>query len=268
MFTDIHCHPYDLARLFPENEEERRSLNVLTAASACSPDEFFYSEKLSSNAASNNAAQVFPCYGIHPQQLINKNSKSLLETLYKYVQEEKVFAIGECGFDLYENKYRQTEKIQEYFFDAQMEIALKFDLPVILHVRRAMHKIFSLTKKLSKCKAVIFHSWSGTYEEGLSLMRRGVNALFSFGNTIMLRHKKAIKSCALFPAERILTETDSPYQPRYNEKFSSWRDLSLILETSANLRTGAGNAVSSKELETQIENNFRKIFMGTSKNSF
>jgi len=244
MLTDVHCHPYDLARVFPEAEIEREKLGVLAAASACALEEFTFNEAL---------PNMLPCFGIHPQGLIKEN----IEILNKLAIEKRIAGIGECGYDLFED-FKETEAIQEEIFAAQLEIALKFDLPVILHVRRAMHKIFSISNTLAKCKAVIFHTWPGTPEEAFSLLQRGVNVYFSFGNVIMLNHKKAIKSCALLPAERLLTETDTPYAPRRGESYSSWKDLPLILETAAALRTEAGNSINAKDLETQIEINFKK----------
>jgi len=91
-------------------------------------------------------------------------------------------------------------------------------------------------------------------------LRHKVNVYFSFGNTITLNHKQAIRSCALLPIDRLLTETDAPYQTRRGNQFSSWEDLPLILETMSALRCEAGNNISKEELETQIELNFRKNF--------
>jgi TatD DNase family protein len=265
MLIDAHCHPFDLANIFPQAEEERRQHGVLAAASACNIEEFSYTEKLSRNALPEGAVPILPCFGIHPQQITNDkeqtaNFESLLKALGSLAGEKRIAAIGECGFDLYSAEFRETEKIQEEYFIAQIEIALKYDLPVVLHTRRAMFKIFALTKTLSKCKAVIFHSWPGTPEEAQSLLRRGINAFFSFGNVLMLNHKQAQQSCALLPTQRLLTETDAPWQPRRGMDFSRWSDLQLILEAAAALRSQAGNKISAKELETQIEINFHEAF--------
>jgi len=251
MLTDAHCHPVDLMRVFPESETERIRLGVLAAASACTPDEFLYHEKL---------PQVFPCFGIHPQYIsvrseMKASCDELLAFLHDSASTGRISAVGECGFDLYSDEFKETEKEQEDVFSRHLEIAVKYELPVVLHVRRAMHKIFAFAKTLAKCKAVVFHSWPGTCDEAESLLRHGINVYFSFGNIIMLNHKRAIKSCALLPAERLLTETDAPYAPRRGENFSSWKDLPLILETTAALRN-----TNAKDLETQIENNFRKAF--------
>jgi len=260
MFTDIHCHPFDLSGIYPEAEQERKQLEVLAAASACDIEDFTYIEQLSFNSALEGAPPLLSCFGIHPQifKVRKENidiNKQLLETLYLLISEKRIAAIGECGFDLYDSGFKETEKLQDYAFTAQLEAALRFDLPLVLHVRRAMNKIFAVTNILNKCKAVVFHSWSGTLEEANALLRRGVNAYFSFGNTIMLNHKQAMKSCALLPVERLLTETDAPYQPRRGEKFSRWADLPLIIEAAAILRKD-----DPKELEYQIESNFMGIF--------
>ena len=275
MLTDSHCHPFDTDGIFPETEQERRRLGVLAAASACLMEEFAHNELLAHNAALEQAAPILQCFGVHPQifkvmfadnrEQATKNKKkpvidNLLENLELLASQKRITAIGECGFDLYNCEFRESEADQERVFAFQLEIAVKYDLPVALHVRRAMHKIFPLTEKLLKCKAVIFHSWSGTYEEGAALLRKGVNAYFSFGNTIMLNHKQAMRSCALLPAERLLTETDAPYQPRLGQPFSQWSDIPLILEAAAALRCEAGNTITAKELETQTETNFRMAF--------
>jgi len=272
MLVDAHCHPYDLARVYSESEDERRRLGVITAASACFLEEFNYNTEIARNDNNNTEIdrKLFSCYAVHPQfpaleikngrSLTQKNIVSHLNILNILARDGKLAAVGEFGFDLYNTLYKKTEDIQNMIFSTHLETALKYELPVVLHVRRAMHKIFEHIKMLVKCKAVIFHSWPGTYDEGHALLRRGVNAYFSFGNIIMLNHKQAMRSCALLPAERLLTETDAPYQPRRGETFSHWADLPLILETAANLRTEAGNKINANELEHQIEIIFYKIF--------
>ncbi len=266
MLTDAHCHPFDLVSRFPQMEEERRRLGVLAAASAYGIEEFVFNEKLASAAAEDKAPALFPCFAIHPQlpAIIKKeiavNKKHFkfsedLDTLEKLAAAGRLAAAGECGFDLYNAEFKETESAQDEIFAAHLETALRYELPLVLHVRRAMHKIFAEAKTLAKCKAVVFHSWQGTFEEGEALLRRGVNAYFSFGNAILLNHKQAIRCCAFLPAERLLTETDAPYQPARGKSFSQWADLPAIIETAAVMRNE-----DAKKLEARIENNFRAVF--------
>jgi len=250
---------------------ERRQLGVFAAASSYNMEEFTHNEKLSHNAAADNTAPLLLCFGLHPQlpAVKIKNKETFTEkdlndsiiTLQNLATAGRISAIGECGFDLYNAEFKETEKIQDAIFASHLEIAINYNLPVVLHVRRAMHKIFAAAKTLSKCKTVIFHSWSGTLEEARALLRHGINVYFSFGNVIMLNHKQAIQCCSLLPLERLLTETDAPFQPRRGEKYSCWADLPLILKTMAELRSESANTViDMKELESQIEANFQAAF--------
>jgi TatD DNase family protein len=251
-------------------EQERRRLGVSAAASACEMEEFTHNETLAHNVAAENAAPLLLCFGVHPQLPAAKAANGglftetdlndSLETLRGLAAAGRIAAVGECGFDLYNAAFKETEKTQDALFAAHLEIAINYGLPVVLHVRRAMHKIFAAVKKLSKCKAVIFHSWPGALEEALSLLRRSINAYFSFGNAIMLNHKQQVQCCSLLPVDRLLTETDAPFQPRRGEKYSAWADLPLVLKTAASLRSEAGNGIDVNELEARIEMNFRKVF--------
>jgi TatD DNase family protein len=271
MLTDAHCHPFDLVRVYPEAEEERRRLNVLAAASSCDLEEFSYIEGLAGKAAAEGQADygqaaILPCFAVHPQSpalaaasgnKITENAiNESLETMQELAAAGRIAAVGECGFDLYNAQFRETETAQGQIFAIHLELALRYGLPLVIHARRAMHKIFAAAAVLKKCKAVIFHSWPGTLEEGVSLLRRGVNAYFSFGNVIRLNHRQAMRCCALFPVERVLTETDAPFQAPRGRDFSHWADLPLVIETAAVLRQAAG----AKELEAQIEANFRAAF--------
>ncbi|MDR0316295.1 MAG: TatD family hydrolase, partial [Treponema sp.] len=257
MLTDAHCHPCDLAEIFPGAEDERRQLGVMCAASATDLTEFEFCERLSRQAKTDGTVPLLPCFAVHPQ-LAAMEQLATLETL---ASQARLAAIGETGFDLFNEAFKKTETIQDELFAAHLEIALRYDLPLILHVRRAMHKVFAHSETLKKCRAVIFHSWPGTAGEGEALLKRGINAFFSFGTSIMLNHHQAMRCCALFPADRLLAETDAPYQALRGREFSSYGDLPRILEAAAALRREAGTSGSTtKELEKIVEDNFRSAF--------
>lgn len=251
MITDAHCHPFDLVKRHPAAEEERRG--VLCAASAWNGEQFYYHEELS---------RIFPmvlCFAVHPQLPaaaggVNGAGGAGLGLLETLAAEDRLDAVGETGFDLFDAAFRETEKEQERLFDAHLSLALRKELPLVLHVRRAMHKVFARSGELRKCRAVIFHSWPGTRGEGEALLRRGINAFFSFGNAVMLNHREAMRCCAALPAERLLAETDAPYQPLRGKAFSSWADLPGILAAFSALRGGTG------DMERVVEKNFRDAF--------
>jgi TatD DNase family protein len=129
-----------------------------------------------------------------------------------------------------------------------------------------MHKVFAHTAALKRLPAVVLHSYMGTAEEGMSLLRRGVNAYFSFGAAILLNHKTAIRACALLPLDHLLLETDAPYQPLRGREFSRWADLAAILRGAAKLRNEAGaGGGDPAELEAAADRNFAGVFFPDSK---
>jgi TatD DNase family protein len=269
MLTDAHCHPFDLGRLFPGAEDERRRLNVMCAASASGMEAFAHNEALSRNARSGRAAPVLPCFALHPQlpaaeKARDRDMRDGLETLALLAEQGRLAAVGETGFDLFNAAFRETEKIQDALFDAHASAALRHGLPLVIHARRAMHKVFARTPALKQCRAVIFHSWPGTAGEGEALLKRGVNAFFSFGAAVLLKHREAMRCCAVFPLTRLLTETDAPYQPLRGNAYSRWEDLPRILEAVVALRREASaqkaEACNTAEMENSIESNFRAAF--------
>ncbi|MDR1420052.1 MAG: TatD family hydrolase [Treponema sp.] len=259
MLTDAHCHPFDLVKLHPSSEGERRGA-VLCAASSWNREQFEYHEKICRDFP------LVPCFAAHPQlpasEMPEEEKAALikedLELLERLALEKRLGAVGETGFDLYDAAMRETEKIQDGLFEEHLSAALRGDLPIVLHVRRAMHKVFAQAGRLKKCRAVIFHCWPGTLGEGEALLGRGINAYFSFGTAVMLNHKEAMRSCASFPAERLLVETDAPYQRLRGKSFSSWADLPGILAAVAALRARAGKKEAALEIIT--EENFRRAF--------
>ena len=266
MLTDAHCHPYYLSKYIKISEQK---MKITAAASACELKEFLFIEKLSEDFLTQGNLKFLPCFAVHPQMPVyymergeysDKAINEKIELTEKLAFEKRIAAVGECGFDLFNNAFKETEALQDKIFSDNLDISVKFSLPVILHVRHAMHKIFPLAGRLKKCKAVIFHSWSGSFEEGMSLLHRGVNAYFSIGNSVLNGRKQTRKSCALLPAQRLLTETDAPYQNRQGCDFSQWLDLPLILEAVSSLRMEEGEKKSPHELESRIEENFKNIF--------
>jgi TatD DNase family protein len=264
MASDAHAHPFDLARHFPDAEQERRSLLIACAASAWNGEQFAYHRELAARARKEDAAPVALCFAIHPQLPAAKDAPPLaplLDLLEKTAAGALLNAVGETGFDLYDDAFRATEAVQDELFAFHLETALRYGLPMVLHIRRAMHKVFAHTASLKKLPAVVFHSYSGTPEEGEALLRRGVNAYFSFGASIKTNHRTAIRSSAALPLDHLLLETDAPYQPLRGREFSRWADLPIILQALAHIRREAGAPGGSPpELEARTDENFYRIF--------
>jgi TatD DNase family protein len=125
-----------------------------------------------------------------------------------------------------------------------------------------MHKIFPFAKQLKQLPAVVFHSWPGTRGEAEAMLRKGINAYFSFGSAALKNHREAIASASVLPADRVLLETDAPYQPLRGKEFSTWRDLSPICSCIASLRKDSGSPCGSpEELKERTAKNFFRVFI-------
>jgi TatD DNase family protein len=267
---DAHCHPFDLARKIAAGsadavaaiEAARIALKVPCAASAWGKEDFSYNESLAEKAV-QSGVPLFLSFGVHPQLLAADKAAaaSSLAMLSTLAEEKRLDAVGEIGFDLFDEQHRATEKEQDAIFRDELATAAHYDLPVILHVRKAMHKVFACKNTLKSIKAVVFHGFSGTDREALSLIAAGVNAYFSFGTAILNNHKKAQKAVSVIPARRLLFETDAPYQPPRGSAYSHYRDLPQILEKAAALRQEAANDFADPlALENLTDTQFLSLF--------
>jgi TatD DNase family protein len=249
-------------------------LGIPCAASAWNGEEFALHRDLAGRARSEGAAPMALCFAIHPQLPASPFAQArgaaaekeffrpLLELLETLALSSSLNAVGETGFDLYDQTFRSTEAVQDDLFATHLEIALRCSLPLVIHARRAMHKVFAHTGALKRLPAVVLHSYMGTAAEGDSLLRRGVNAYFSFGAAILLNHKTAIRACALLPLDHLLLETDAPFQPLRGREFSCWADLGAILRGAAKIRNEAGtDGGDPAELETATDRNFAGVFL-------
>jgi TatD DNase family protein len=261
MPSDAHCHIFDLAKFSDISNMKERCRSLKVAASAWNRKEFEFHEQFAQNVMKKTGgAAIIKCFAVHPQlPTVDPNEvETSLETMHILADETRLQAIGETGFDLFNDfhNYRLTEAVQDELFITHLELAVAKQLPLVLHIRRAMHKVFAYSNLLKKVPSVIFHSYSGTFEDGQNLLKRGINAYFSFGTTILLNHKTAQSACARIPLDRLLSETDAPYQPLRGEAFSHWGNLPDIVQGMLRLR-GEANI---EELTEKIEKNFQRAY--------
>lgn len=97
------------------------------------------------------------------------------------------------------------------FFEAQLDIALKNNLPVVIHSRKATEQVIQSIKNRPGLKGMI-HSYSGSYEQALQLINLGF--YLSFGGAITYKRATRLREIASkLPLENMLIETDAPDQP-------------------------------------------------------
>ena len=224
MISDAHLHLKQLLDISPDQADFIKENDFSGFCSCRNQAEVGFVENFIAENP-ETAEKLKISFGIHPQAPEEKE----LKTLERLISENRIAAVGEIGLDRFSAEFAQTFELQKKLFTAQLEIAEKAGLPVILHIRKAIQEVFGEIQQLKKIKKVIFHSYSGTAEEAETILHRGVNAYFSFGCALLNGHKKAIETVRSLPGERILTETDAPYQPKKGESFSKPADIPQIL---------------------------------------
>jgi TatD DNase family protein len=153
-------------------------------------------------------AGLFPVYGLHPMYL-DAHRKEHLAQLREWLERERPLAVGECGLDYFvEGLDREA---QSHYFEAQLQLAREFDLPVIVHARRAVDPVITAIRKVGNLRGVI-HSYPGSMEQARQLWDLGF--MLGLGGPVTYeRANRLRKLAAEMPLEHLLLETDSPDQP-------------------------------------------------------
>ncbi len=199
--------------------------------------------------------RLYVSYGLHPQSAGHINVKGNADFLENLLQQHKLHAIGEAGFDYFNEEFRKQAATQEEMFNLQLDLALQYNLPLIVHCRKANEKLFEYSKELKKVRAVLFHSFMGTPVEAKSLLNRGINGYFSFGKQVMNNNKKVIACVRELPADVLLTETDAPWQFLKGETHTPPQDIKKVFSAFCELR-----GQPEQELEAILKNNFINLF--------
>ncbi|MBQ6479061.1 MAG: TatD family hydrolase [Erysipelotrichaceae bacterium] len=187
---------------------------------------------------------------IHPQDLEEDHSLDRLNRLEKIIDEVKPDMIGETGLDYYSHPH--TKEYQQYFFRRQLEIACERDLPVDIHSRKATQDTLNILKQY-KVRGII-HSYSGSVETADLYLKQGY--YLSFGASILFKGaRRPAEVIRHVPLERLLIETDAPYQSPIKDKRHEPWDVIRIYKAIADMKQ-----VPLAELCRTVEMNFDRVF--------
>ena len=151
----------------------------------------------------------FPMIGLHPTSVDAGYEKELAVVAGHLAMPDGYVAIGEIGMDLYWDKTFLKEQL--IVFEKQIEWALEYHLPIVVHCREAFEYIYKVLEPYKKSGLKgIFHSFTGTSEEAEKLLEfpdfmLGINGVVTFKKSQLADVLKGI------PLTRIVLETDSPY---------------------------------------------------------
>ena len=205
MFVDTHAHldykyDYDLNEIIKKAKDN--NVNKIITISA-EPDSL---DKVVNISA--NYKNIYGSVGIHPHYA-DKYDEIIARKIIDFSKNEKIVAIGEIGLDYY---YNHSDKIiQKKVFEEQINIAVKQNLPIVVHIREAEHEAYEiLSPFFSSIKNILLHSYTGD----LHILKKFLDNGCFVGFNGMLTFKKSdnIRSLAEYvPLSQIVLETDSPY---------------------------------------------------------
>jgi TatD DNase family protein len=233
---DTHCHldaaefDHDREQVIQQAVESGVGVMVIPAVA---PNNFSRVADLS-----QQYAQCCYALGMHPIY-IDSISPSDLTKLHALVTrtlqfDNKLVAIGEIGLDFYVTKH--NKETQEYFFSEQLKLAKAYDLPVILHVRRAIDDVLKHLRRI-KVRGGIAHAFNGSMQQAEAFIDLG----FKLGFGGAMTHPRALKIREIakkLPLEAMVLETDAPdMAPAWlKQQHNSPKELLLIATELANLR--------------------------------
>ncbi len=178
---------------------------------------------------------VYGAVGIHPHDTKNWDAR-LSKHIEEFAKNEKVVAIGEIGLDYYYDFSPKEKQIDA--FRSQIELALKLNLPVIVHNREANEDIVNIIKEYAATglKAQ-FHCYNGTIEEARTLIQ--LHHFISFTGNITFTKADTLRDVVLkITPEHLLLETDSPFMTPipHRGKRNEPAYVKLIAEKIAEIR--------------------------------
>jgi TatD DNase family protein len=193
---------------------------------------------------------VLPMIGIHPSEIDNFKNEDLNQ-LEDFIKKEKIIGIGEIGLDY---TYKTDKNKQKEIFEKQLQLAEKYKLPVVLHIRETFNDIFEILKKFKVIP--IWHSCTGNLEEVEKFLEYG--GFISFSGIITFKNANRLREIVkIVPLERIFLETDSPYltpEP-YRDKINEPAYIKFVYQKVAEIKN-----IEIEKVSNIIRNNFENLF--------
>lgn len=206
MFIDSHAHLY-----LPQFEEDIDE--VIQRAIDSNVQKIFLPNIDSSTteamyALSDKYPEVcYPMMGLHPCS-VKENYKEELAHIKEIKETRKIYGVGELGVDLYWDKTFEKEQI--IAFQTQIEWAIEWKLPIIIHSRDALHLTIDIVENMKHPDLTgVFHCFAGTLEQAERI--RAVGFYLGVGGVATFKNGGMDKTLPDMDLNGIILETDSPY---------------------------------------------------------
>lgn len=208
MLIDSHCHlPDNLAEAEAaiKRAKEEGVLGCINIGTSLE-------DNIKAAEISDHFLNVHTSIGIYPNSDLAHDPEFLVKELEKQVDIlPKIVAIGECGLDITDWEEQRPLEQQLELFERQLQLAIKKELPVIIHNRNGGEQIIELLNKyVPKGLRGVAHCFDSTWELAVQFLDNGF--YISFSGFITYKSKDyLLESVEKTPLDKILVETDAPY---------------------------------------------------------
>lgn len=249
-FFDSHSHYNDES--FDNDREEliQKTLDEKITRMMCVG--YNVEKSLKAIEIAENNDFIYASCGISPNDIEDYTEENL-QKIEEMAKSDKVVAIGEIGLDYHWNK--ENKELQKELFIKQIDIANKYNKPIIIHTRDAYTDTIEILKAHPVKNTGIFHCCPLNQE----LIKDGLNLGYyiSFTGVITFKNAKPEGAVSIVPMDRILIETDSPYmspEPHRGERNTSI-NVKYVAQKIADIK-----GISLEEVSKATYNNTNKIF--------
>ncbi len=291
MLTDTHSHLFwdsfqdDLDEIIQKSLDAK--VNTIINVGTDLETSLKAIEQVNQKLSRVSGIKTYSTIGLHPHEAVKYNTDESihndlkrLEDIYKQ-NPEKVVGVGECGLDyLFEyhpdwspssKTPEQLKQVQHKLLKAQVELAKKLNLPLIIHTRDAKSddpKLISSPENRSQTRAWedvfefindwkgVFHCYSAKLEDLDKTL--ATNFYFSFAGTLTYPNNEHLRAaCKKIPLERIVLETDCPFLPPQSKR-GQRNDPTGVLDVAQLIADLKG--LTLNQVAEQTTNNAYKIF--------
>ena len=198
----------------------------------------------------------FPMIGFHPTSVEGPDAIYKVREMKKHLVEGHPYiAVGEVGLDLYWDKTWLKE--QQLILDEQIQWALEWNLPLVIHCREAFPELFQVLEPYKHTELTgVFHSFTGTVDEARELIDYsrfmiGINGVVTFKKSTLPEVLKEV------PLAKLVLETDSPYLAPVPFR-GKRNETSYVKRVAVKLAELYGMEIG--EVERQTTENALKVF--------
>jgi TatD DNase family protein len=206
MFIDSHTHLY--LEEFNSDQDE-----VIKRAIEAGIEKFYLPNIDSGSVGALHALtdkypdRCFPMMGLHPCS-VKENYKEELSLVRGLLTKRAYSAIGEIGIDLYWDKSYFTQQAEA--LQLQVEWALEYNLPIVIHCRDAFGQIYDILSGMKRLPPGIFHCFTGTIDQAEKILALG-NFKLGIGGVVTFKNSGLDKTIEKIDLKHIVLETDAPY---------------------------------------------------------